>query len=504
MAIGTTYKAIDSDVASDDWQTSTVLPHLLRRNLNDSIEQTHVAGSHYYAQRDRDSGQSLEPPIVSTHPGEWWEIPILVPQCYGADTLSLQLYAEVQTASGGTAGSVEVRVALEGTAGASTTLTEAAGKHLTTEVTVACPQVTDPRGVWRGAIQFQSDELATLESSADLLRTIGRHSMVIESIATASAYATGRGDRLIRVTSLGTTSGGNAPGDIDSVQTDYYCGYVDLQYPVEGSAQANAARFVVWPEVDPRLQAHDSANNNTGGTKITDAVDIIELGAVQIFGYRWRLSGQRDYGLWANSTMRPTKPMAAMNLLSVDTAQRKLYETRQQVLAAGPDNGRGNTGYTLRDRYWHGARFGASNSPAYEEVASGTTAVRDDVISWICHVLYLGFPGDEDDPNQWRINGAFPSSSPSQEFESAGYSTPTAHETSDPGFMLGFTLGNNPEFWSSADLGREGDYLRYHYASFELQRNSNINDGDFGSVSVSSKSDVWVGAALVAENYVRP
>lgn len=104
--------------ANDDESASSLIPFRVREHLIASMRERMPHCTHTVPE---ESKLQMSAPTVSTHPDEWWGIPILVPVPYGADQIKVRLRYEVASAD------VKVRLrVINGSIGTATTLTPTA------------------------------------------------------------------------------------------------------------------------------------------------------------------------------------------------------------------------------------------------------------------------------------------------------------------------------------------------------------------------------------------
>lgn len=120
---------LDDQRATDDESASALIPYRIRENLIASMRERMP---HCAAVYPDESKLQMSTPEVSTHPDEWWGIPIRVPVPHGADEVGVRIIYEVATAP------VNVRLRVMGGAiGATATLSTTGSATLSSELTVA-------------------------------------------------------------------------------------------------------------------------------------------------------------------------------------------------------------------------------------------------------------------------------------------------------------------------------------------------------------------------------
>jgi len=115
--------------ANDDESASALIPYLIRDHLVSSMRERMPHCACVYPE---ESKIQMSVPNVSTHPDEWWGIPIRVPVPHGANEIGVRIVYEVATAS------VKVRLrVIGGDIGATTTLSTTGSTTLSSDLTVA-------------------------------------------------------------------------------------------------------------------------------------------------------------------------------------------------------------------------------------------------------------------------------------------------------------------------------------------------------------------------------
>jgi len=120
---------LDDQRAKDDESASSLLPYRIRENLIASMRERMPQCAHVYPE---ESKIQMSAPEVSTHPDEWWGIPIVVPVPRGAVEVGVRIVYEVTTAS------VKARLrVIGGDIGSAVTLSTTGSTTLSSDLTVA-------------------------------------------------------------------------------------------------------------------------------------------------------------------------------------------------------------------------------------------------------------------------------------------------------------------------------------------------------------------------------
>jgi len=120
---------LDDQRAKDDESASALLPYRIRENLIASMRERMPQCAHVYPD---ESKIQMSAPEVSTHPDEWWGIPIVVPVPRGAVEVGVRIVYEVATAS------VKARLrVIGGDIGSAVTLSTTGSTTLSSDLTVA-------------------------------------------------------------------------------------------------------------------------------------------------------------------------------------------------------------------------------------------------------------------------------------------------------------------------------------------------------------------------------
>jgi len=123
--------------ANDDETASSLIPFRIREHLISSMRERMPHCTHSYPE---ESKLQMSVPEVSTHPDEWWGIPIRVPIPLGVDEVGVRIRYEVATAD------VKVRLRVIGGAiGSASTLSTTGSVTLSSEMTVPLRSVGGSR-----------------------------------------------------------------------------------------------------------------------------------------------------------------------------------------------------------------------------------------------------------------------------------------------------------------------------------------------------------------------
>ena len=193
---------LDDQRATDDESASALIPYRIRENLIASMRERMP---HCAAVYPDESKLQMSTPEVSTHPDEWWGIPIRVPVPHGADEVGVRIIYEVATAP------VNVRLRVMGGAiGSETSLSVTGSATLSSELTVAVSS-----GDARSALvmlSFQSTRASTSTGSSNGTTTgdfgsSRRHTISLGGGSVAKHNVIGAAGSISPTTYIGSVTG---------------------------------------------------------------------------------------------------------------------------------------------------------------------------------------------------------------------------------------------------------------------------------------------------------
>lgn len=170
--------------ANDDESASSLIPFRVREHLIASMRERMPHCTHSYPDEAK---LQMSAPEVSTHPDEWWGIPIRVPVPRGVDEIGVRLRYNVSTAS------VKVRLrVIGGDIGSAVTLSTTGSETLSNELTVSLRSDGSREAILMVSFQSQrgsvvavangsstSDGMASIKHTISLLSgSVSKHNVI--------------------------------------------------------------------------------------------------------------------------------------------------------------------------------------------------------------------------------------------------------------------------------------------------------------------------------------
>lgn len=153
-----TYTNLDADSIADDRAVCSHVPYLIDESIGDTHTTHHLTGSVIYRADSSDDSHTA----YSTHPSYYYAIPFVVPRYPGAETLTVNVLADVALGSESSGNALRCKLLVDGVVSSVTTVDVGVDQDI--ELSVDLP--TDASGYARCAVLVQSISGAELELSA--------------------------------------------------------------------------------------------------------------------------------------------------------------------------------------------------------------------------------------------------------------------------------------------------------------------------------------------------